>query len=170
MLLSDIPTLAAHHSPTTPAIIFQDETISYARMRDRCWRLSNALIPVTEAGDRVAILAENCPEYVDCYYGVPGAGLALTLLNYRLAPPELAYIIGNAEPRILILEAKYLPAIRQILHGDALAILHRKVSANVGSLTETWYTPVVPLVAITSASPSSMPRARPSPGPSAAWI
>ena len=114
MLLSDIPTLAAHHSPTTPAIIFQDETISYARMRDRCWRLSNALIPVTEAGDRVAILAENCPEYVDCYYGVPGAGLALTLLNYRLAPPELAYIIGNAEPRILILEAKYLPAIRQI--------------------------------------------------------
>src|ERR1700722_6033812 len=114
MLLSDIPTLAAHHSPSTPAFIFNDETITYAQMRDRCWRLSNALIPVTEAGDRVAILAENCPEYVDCYYGVPGASLALTLLNYRLAPPELAYIIGNSEPRILVVEAKYLPAIRQI--------------------------------------------------------
>jgi acyl-CoA synthetase (AMP-forming)/AMP-acid ligase II len=114
MLLSDVPVLAAHHAPQTPAIIFQGETITYAEMRDRCWRLANALIAVTEPGDRVAILAENCPAYVDCYYGVPAAGLALTLLNYRLAPRELAYIIGNSEPSILVVEAKYLPAIRQI--------------------------------------------------------
>jgi acyl-CoA synthetase (AMP-forming)/AMP-acid ligase II len=114
MLLSDVPVLAAHHAPDTPAIIFQDQIISYAQLRDRCWRLSNALIAVTQPGDRVAILAENCPEYADCYYGVPGASLALTLLNYRLAPRELAYIIGDSEPRILVVEAKYLPAIRQI--------------------------------------------------------
>ncbi len=116
MLLSDVPMLAAHHAPDTPAIIFQDQRITYAQLRDRCWRLSNALMSVTEPGDRVAILAENCPEYVDCYYGAPGAGLALTLLNYRLAPKELAYIIGDSEPRILVVEAKYLPAIRQIRH------------------------------------------------------
>jgi acyl-CoA synthetase (AMP-forming)/AMP-acid ligase II len=116
MLLSDVPVLAAHHAPTTPAVIFQGETITYSQMRDRCWRLSNALIAVTEAGDRVAILAENCAEYVDCYYGVPGASLALTLLNYRLAPRELAYIIGHSGPRILIVESRYLPAIRQIRH------------------------------------------------------
>jgi acyl-CoA synthetase (AMP-forming)/AMP-acid ligase II len=116
MLLSDVPVLAAHHAPDTPAVIFQDQSISYAQLRDRCWRLSNALIAVTNSGDRVAILAENCPEYVDCYYGVPGANLALTLLNYRLAPRELAYIIGDSEPRILVVEAKYLPAIRQIRH------------------------------------------------------
>jgi acyl-CoA synthetase (AMP-forming)/AMP-acid ligase II len=114
MLLSDVPVLAAHHAPDTPAIIFHDQRITYAELRDRCWRLANALAAVTAPGDRVAILAENCPEYVDCYYGVPAAGLALTLLNYRLAPRELAYIIGNSEPRILVIEAKYLPAIRSI--------------------------------------------------------
>jgi hypothetical protein len=38
--------------------------------------------------------------------------------------------------------------VRQILHGDAFAILHRKISANVGSLTETWFTPVVPLIVL----------------------
>jgi hypothetical protein len=38
--------------------------------------------------------------------------------------------------------------VGQILHGDALAILRRKASANVGSLTETWFTPVVPLVVL----------------------
>jgi acyl-CoA synthetase (AMP-forming)/AMP-acid ligase II len=114
MLLSDVPVLAAHHAPDTPAIIFRDERITYGALRDRCWRLANALIAVTEPGDRVAILAENCPEYVDCYYGVPAAGLALTLLNYRLAPRELAYIIGDSAPRILVTEVKYLPAIKSI--------------------------------------------------------
>jgi acyl-CoA synthetase (AMP-forming)/AMP-acid ligase II len=114
MLLSDVPAIAAHHAPDQIAIRFQDRTCTYAELRDRCWRLSNALIQVTEAGDRVAILAENCPEYVECYYGVPGAGLALTLLNYRLSARELAYIIGNAEPRLLIVEPKYLPTIQQI--------------------------------------------------------
>jgi acyl-CoA synthetase (AMP-forming)/AMP-acid ligase II len=114
MLLSDVPAIAAHHAPDTHAIRFEDRTYSYRDLRDRCWRLSNALIPLTEPGDRVGILAENCPEYVECYYGVPGASLALVLLNYRLSPRELAYIIGNSAPRLLIVEPKYLPTIRQI--------------------------------------------------------
>ena len=114
MLLSDIPALAAHHAPDVKAIIFGDRQITYAQLRDRCWRLSNALAAVVAPGERAAILAENCPEYAECYYGVPGAGLALTLLNYRLAPPELAYIIGHSAPKVLIVEPKYLPVIMQI--------------------------------------------------------
>jgi len=114
MLLSDVPALAAHHAPDQTAVRFQDRTLSYRELLQRCWRLSNALIERTDAGDRVAILAENCQEYVECYYGVPGAALALTLLNYRLTARELTYIIGDAEPRILVVEPKYLPTIRQI--------------------------------------------------------
>jgi acyl-CoA synthetase (AMP-forming)/AMP-acid ligase II len=114
MLLSDVPVLAAHHTPEATAIRFEGRAISYRALRDRCWRLSNALRRAGRPGDRVAILAENCPEYVECYYGVPGAGMALTLLNYRLSARELAYIIGDAEPRLLILQAKYLETIRQI--------------------------------------------------------
>ncbi len=114
MLLSDVPALAAHHAPQTIAIRFQDRTLTYLELRDRCWRLSNALARTGQPGDRVAILAENCPEYVECYYGVPGASMALTLLNYRLSARELTYIIGNAEPRVLVIEPKYLETIRQI--------------------------------------------------------
>jgi acyl-CoA synthetase (AMP-forming)/AMP-acid ligase II len=114
MLLSDVPAIAAHHAPDVTAIRFEDRAITYRELRDRCWRLSNALIAISQPGERVAILAENCPEYVEAYYGVPGAGLALTLLNYRLSARELAYIIGNSAPRVLIVEPKYLPTIRQI--------------------------------------------------------
>jgi acyl-CoA synthetase (AMP-forming)/AMP-acid ligase II len=114
MLLSDVPALAAHHAPDVAAIRFRDRVVSYAQLRDRCWRLSNALARIAAPGDRVAILSENCLEYTDCYYGVPGAGMALTLLNYRLSARELTYIIGDSAPRILVVEAKYLPVIRQI--------------------------------------------------------
>src|ERR1044072_3366088 len=114
MLLSDVPAIAAHHAPGITAVRFGERSLTYAELRDRCWRLSNALIPLTDAGDRVAILAENCPEYVECYYGVPGAGLALTLLNYRLSARELAYIIGNSAPRLPVVEPKYLPVVREI--------------------------------------------------------
>jgi len=114
MLLSDIPMLAAHHAPNVEAVCFGDRVLTYVELRDRCWRLSNALAAVGEPGDRVAILAENCPEYTECYYGVPGAGMALTLLNYRLTARELTYIIGNSAPRLLVVEPKYLPTIQQI--------------------------------------------------------
>ena len=114
MLLSDIPAYAAHHKPDQVAIWFEDKRLTYTELRDRSWQLSNALLKTCSPGDRVAILSENCPEYVECYYGVPGAGMALTLLNYRLTGPELTYIIGNAEPRVLVVEPKYLPVIRQI--------------------------------------------------------
>jgi len=114
MLLSDIPTLSAHHKPNVAAVTYQDRVITYTQLRDRCWKLSNALLKIGAHGDRVAILAENCPEYVDCYYGVPGAGMALTLLNYRLSGRELAYIIGDSAPRVLVVEPKYLDVIRGI--------------------------------------------------------
>jgi len=117
MLLSDIPMLAAHHAPDVEAVRFGERVLTYVDLRDRCWRLSNALAAVGEPGDRVAILAENCPEYAECYYGVPGAGMALTLLNYRLTARELSYIIGNSAPKILVVEPKYLPTIEQIRAG-----------------------------------------------------
>ena len=123
MLIGDIPALAAHSVPDLMAIGFRDRTLSYRALRDQSWRLSNALLGIAAQGDRIAILAENCPEYVLCYYGVPGAGMALTLLNYRLAGPELIYIIGNAEPTVLIVEAKYLPAIEAI-RADIPSVRH----------------------------------------------
>ena len=60
-------------------------------------------------GDRVGILAQNVPEYVEALYGVPSAGLVLTLLNYRLNPKEWAWILANAEARVILVEPPTSP-------------------------------------------------------------
>lgn len=52
--LDVVPVLAAHHAPEVKVIIFQGREIAHAQLRDRCWRLSNALTKVAAPGDRVA--------------------------------------------------------------------------------------------------------------------
>ena len=99
MLLGDIVRLNAQKSPDRPALIVDGREISFGRLYERSLRLANALLGVAGKGDRIGILAENVPEYVEAYYGVPAAGMALTFLNYRLNPKEWAYILNNAEAR-----------------------------------------------------------------------
>jgi len=114
MLVGEIPEIAAHHAPDKIAVRLDEHAVTFSELRDNCWRLANALLEIAQPGDRVAMLAENCVEYAYCYYGVPSAGMALHFLNYRLSPRELAYIIGNAEPSVLIVEDKFFGAIDQI--------------------------------------------------------
>ncbi len=53
-------------------------------------------------GDRVAILAGNCPEYLDAFFACALLGAILAPLNWRLTPPELATILADCAPVTLI--------------------------------------------------------------------
>ena len=90
------------------------------------------MLELAEPGDRVGILAENIPEYVECYYGVPAAGMALTFLNYRLHPKEWVWILNNAEARVLIVEQKYLEQIEPLL-GEIATLQHVIVIGDDGA-------------------------------------
>ena len=54
--------------------------------------------------DRVAVLAENCIEYVVLFGVAQKLGIILIPLNYRLAPQELDFIIEDSDPAIIIVE------------------------------------------------------------------
>jgi acyl-CoA synthetase (AMP-forming)/AMP-acid ligase II len=123
MLLGDIVRLNGRKTPSKVAIVSGDRTVTFGELRDRMFRVANAMLGLASPGDRVAILAENLPEYVECYYGVPSAGMALTFLNYRLHPKEWAWILNNAEARVLIVQEKYLDQIEAEL-GDIPSIEH----------------------------------------------
>src|SRR5207249_3437609 len=115
VLVGDIIALNADKEPDRPALIDGDRELSFGQLHDRATRLANALLQLGAPGDRIAILAQNVAAYVECYYGVPSAGMALTFLNYRLHPKEWAWILGNAEARALILERSFLDQIRPVI-------------------------------------------------------
>jgi acyl-CoA synthetase (AMP-forming)/AMP-acid ligase II len=113
VLISDIVEFAARRHPGRIAVRFEDQTVTFAELRDRSRRLANALLTVAAPGDRVAVLSGTRPEYVEAYYGVPQAGMALTFLNHRLHPAEIAAIVAHAQARVLVVSDEYLaPMLR----------------------------------------------------------
>jgi acyl-CoA synthetase (AMP-forming)/AMP-acid ligase II len=64
--------------------------------------------------DRVAILAMNCPEYLEVYGIGEVSALAVVTVNFRLAPPEIAWILRDVTPRVLFFEAQYCPVIETL--------------------------------------------------------
>lgn len=108
MLLSDIVRLNGRKMPDRVAVVAGDREITFGELRDNAWRVANAMRELAAPGDNIGILAENLPEYVECYYGVPAAGMALTFLNYRLHPREWTWILNNAEASVLLVQEKFL--------------------------------------------------------------
>jgi acyl-CoA synthetase (AMP-forming)/AMP-acid ligase II len=92
-----------------PALIFEDRHISHRELIGEACRLANALIRLgLQRGDRVAVLAENCPQYMQVYAAGELAGWTTVTINYRLAAPEIAYILADSRPRVVIVDASYV--------------------------------------------------------------
>jgi len=86
--------------------------LTFRQFAQRARRLAGALV----AGglryqDRIGILAMNCPEYMEVYGAAEVSGLVASLVNFRLAPPEIAYIVRDAAPRVLFFESQYLETV-----------------------------------------------------------
>ena len=92
---------------------------TYANFGQRSQQLMHALDTLgLAAGDRVATLAYNGHEHLECYFGIPCSGRVLHTLNLRLSPEDLAYIIRHADDRAIVVDPSLLPLLEQV--GDAL--------------------------------------------------
>ena len=113
MLVGDLLRRAAQRHPAKTALLMTDGSgsRSYTQLHERANRLANSLGALVAPGDRVAILSENSLEFVEAYYGVPSAGMALTTLNFRLHPREWVWILNNSGARVLLVQPGYLEAL-----------------------------------------------------------
>ena len=111
MRLHDFFDYHARERPDADFAIFGDRHISYREARKEANKLANAFLSAgIHPGDRVAILSKNSIEYVFLYFGASKAGVVPVPLNYRLAPPEWAYIINDSQAKMLIASAEYRKA------------------------------------------------------------
>jgi acyl-CoA synthetase (AMP-forming)/AMP-acid ligase II len=103
-----ILNLVRHHAaqtPDAPCLSFETETLSYRDLHARGSRVANALTQQgVKAGDRVAILARNSPAHYELLFGCGMIGVILLPVNWRLAPREVADILADAVPSLLIVE------------------------------------------------------------------
>jgi acyl-CoA synthetase (AMP-forming)/AMP-acid ligase II len=126
VLLHDIARRAARERPGALALICGGRSWSFAQLEQRTQRLACALGALAPRGARIALLAENRPEGIECYYGVPRAAQCLVLLNYRLAGRELAQLLADCGAEVLIGERALLDRVAP--HAAELSRLHTRVA------------------------------------------
>ena len=96
---------AALAFPDYPAIIFDDMTRTWREVYDRCLKLAGIL---RQSGvgknSTVAVLSRNLPEAVELSYGVPMSGGVLNMINTRLDPADVAYILDHGEAEVFFVD------------------------------------------------------------------
>lgn len=113
MRLDDCIAHHARYRPDKPAAIHGDEVWTYGALGARVDRCANLLIDAgVKVGDRVAILTENTPWFLVVLFAAARVGGIFTPLNYRLSTAELKEIVADADPAVLIGQAKYFDALR----------------------------------------------------------
>jgi acyl-CoA synthetase (AMP-forming)/AMP-acid ligase II len=115
MRLHDYLDFYTAQAPDSEFAVFNGQSISYTEANDEVNRLANALVSAgLEKGDRFGYLSKNSLDYVLMYYAASKAGVVPVPLNYRLAPPEWAYILNDSQSSLLITSAEYQEGINGI--------------------------------------------------------
>jgi acyl-CoA synthetase (AMP-forming)/AMP-acid ligase II len=92
-----------------------DRSLSFHAWNDRACRLANALLGLGLArGDRVAVLAYNCLEWLEIYAATAKAGLVMVPVNFRLVAPEIAYILADSGAAALIVQDALTGPVEEI--------------------------------------------------------
>ncbi|WP_439486857.1 class I adenylate-forming enzyme family protein [Blastomonas fulva] len=94
---------AAARDPGKTAILFGQESRSFADLGSRVARLRDAAIGTLgiRKGDVAAIVSRNRIEFIEVVAGVPDAGAAVATINPRLAPPEIAQTLEDCGARVV---------------------------------------------------------------------
>jgi acyl-CoA synthetase (AMP-forming)/AMP-acid ligase II len=113
--LGDMLELHALTSPEKIGARDLGRAMTFRVWYERACRLANALAGLgLSKGDRVAVLAYNCVEWMEIYAATALAGLIAVPINFRLVGPEIEYIVGDCEAKALIVQDELLDAIEAV--------------------------------------------------------
>ncbi len=95
--------------PQKPAIIFEDETITYSSLYNKINAVAAWLESVgVKKGDRVAVMLRNSPEFLELYLGCTLIGAIFVPLNFRFVSKEVEYTLNNCTPKLFVYERELL--------------------------------------------------------------
>src|SRR6185312_14457464 len=113
--LSSAMTRAFATRSNADAIVDGDTRLSYAQWARRVRGLTAGLRSVgLRTGDVIASIGQNSFRHLECWVGIPAAGMVLNDLNYRLAVRELEFIINDCGARAIVADGVYLEMARQL--------------------------------------------------------
>ncbi len=110
--IGEIITVHARLQPDRPAVRDLSRALTWAQYEARATRLANALLGLgLRPGDRVAVYAHNGLEWLELYAACAKAGLVAVPVNFRLALPEVRYLVEDSGAAALFVGADLVEAV-----------------------------------------------------------
>jgi fatty-acyl-CoA synthase len=102
-------------TPQKVAVIDDGHEFTYRELNRRCNQVANFLLQKgLGKGDRVGVLLYNCHEYLEIYFALAKIGAIIVPLNWRMAPPETAYILDDCGASYLFFGEEFLDTVLHI--------------------------------------------------------
>jgi len=116
--VADISRIQAADRPDAIALDFNDRLTSFRRLDARASCVAQGLIAAGQTPDaRVGYLGKNSDRYFEVLLGTFKARAVIVGVNWRLAPPEIAYVLNDAGCEILFVDRNYYAVVESI-RGD----------------------------------------------------
>ncbi len=130
--VADVLRRHARETGDQVALVYGDRETDYDTLDRQASAIANGLIAAgIRPSDRVGLIAKNSDDFIALYFGCAKAGAVLVPVNWRLAEPEMAYIINDSGARVLVLGSGYhgmglehrgmMPAVELVLAIDGKA-------------------------------------------------
>lgn len=115
---ADLARINGRERPDRIAFHFEGRSLCYGDLDRNSSRAANALIALgLKPDDRVAYLGKNSDIYFELLLSVAKAGGVMTPINWRLAVPEIAWIIDNCGVRILCVGPEFADLVAANRHA-----------------------------------------------------
>jgi acyl-CoA synthetase (AMP-forming)/AMP-acid ligase II len=101
--LGDLLLVAADQHPERTSIVLPHRRSTYGELRDRAMQRALSLQALgVKAGDHVGLLLPTSMDFIEVLFGIALLSAVSVPINARYQPPELAYVIENADLRVVI--------------------------------------------------------------------
>ena len=125
------------------ALIEGERRMTWGQLLERSSRMAQAL---RAAGvgeqERVSFLDKNSIEHFEVFFGCSLLNAVAVDVNWRLAPPEVAYIVNDAESKVFVVHNDFRPVVEAIagdLRPDSIVVVIGGDGSPVGSLRTVSY-------------------------------
>jgi len=122
-LLDDLLRRIAARHPRAPALGERNTAIDFATLDGRVHRVANGLDASGSAGDRIAIVGRNSAEQVELLLGIARAGQVALPVNWRLAAPEIRYILGHSRATRVFADREFAGIVAQAMEGRPVPLI-----------------------------------------------
>ena len=114
--VSDIIRVHGVERADRPALVLGERTLTWGQLYERSCRMAGLLAAAGVGNqDRVAFLDKNGIEHFEVFYGASLLNAVAVDVNWRLAAPEVEYIVNDAEAKVLVVGPDFVPTLQAIM-------------------------------------------------------